>query len=733
MEHLGFYNSLAYLLQHPFYPCKLLRRSISCACAAEGAGRDAEAMISNDGGEPLPPPTREDTGDSVQLAKNALVLCVLAGMTALFLLGPLMKVGADVGGIAFFIGLLCLVGLGIASARWAGLPALAEEEEEQAAAAAEITTRAAASPTTPGGGSNVQNLRTTTRHVIEHAREKLFRHTILASKSSRFSQSSSRGNESVHSQLSNSPSSSFYSSTAHDEAADDADADADDLLGRRGTMVSICIVSAVLSALINSDTVALVFAPMLVSKLQGVDDRFPYLLALACASDIGAALTNVGSPQNTLIAITADLDFAVFVKFNFLPVVACMVINIAMLLWWPGHKEELRASQVSPTTSSARAGPTRLEQGRRRGGFAAAAAAAATPSPTYGAGGGGGGGAHELVPVRPGGGGSSIVRDDAHQLATIISERLDGPVVPMEDLGEREPPSPGRASGPPPPSDGGTSTAEALARTPATPPPAAAAAALWLSSSSSPLSSPSASSSLLLSPATAPIPGRGSRHRGRQPAPPPLEDKLTPAFLQEHIETPLLMLFIGQFIMVQGLVNTGIPQCFWEATMQERPLQHPLDCFVFVTAIVVLSNLISNVPLILLMRPMLSRLMREDPDEARATWLIVAFASTMAGNLLLIGSASNLIIASSAQEEEKKCAIAEGREEQPSMFPTAKHARFGVPLTLLTTAVGVSILYLELKVWGWTIVAPNPGDGGGGGGAGSAAGVDLVFLGYIAS
>jgi Na+/H+ antiporter NhaD/arsenite permease-like protein len=121
-----------------------------------------------------------------------------------------------------------------------------------------------------------------------------------------------------------------------------------------------------------------------------------------------------------------------------------------------------------------------------------------------------------------------------------------------------------------------------------------------------------------------------------------LEDEFTPEFLKEHIDIPLLLLFAGQFIMVQGLVDTGVPKCVWENTMPAEPLGSPSKCCVFVFAIVVLSNLISNVPLILLMRPMLSHFR---DDEAKRIWLVVAFASTMAGNLILIGSASNLIVA----------------------------------------------------------------------------------------
>ena len=78
-------------------------------------------------------------------------------------------------------------------------------------------------------------------------------------------------------------------------------------------------------------------------------------------------------------------------------------------------------------------------------------------------------------------------------------------------------------------------------------------------------------------------------------------------------------------------------------------------------------------------------------------------AATIAGNLVLIGSAANLIVASNAQEEENKLAAREGTAPPRQVFPANKHAKFGFTLTMLTCAVGVTILYVELKVLGWEI------------------------------
>ena len=97
-------------------------------------------------------------------------------------------------------------------------------------------------------------------------------------------------------------------------------------------------------------------------------------------------------------------------------------------------------------------------------------------------------------------------------------------------------------------------------------------------------------------------------------------------------DVPLLLLFTGQFIMVQGLVDTGIPKCIWGALMPDHPLgkdfisEDNIDygqTIIFILAVLTLSNLLSNVPLILLMRPMLNDL--EDKREEKAVWLVVAF------------------------------------------------------------------------------------------------------------
>jgi len=88
----------------------------------------------------------------------------------------------------------------------------------------------------------------------------------------------------------------------------------------------------------------------------------------------------------------------------------------------------------------------------------------------------------------------------------------------------------------------------------------------------------------------------------------------------------------------------------------------------------ILSNIVSNVPAVLILRPFIPSLV--DPHRA---WLVVAMASTLAGNLTLIGSVANLIVAERARVEGT-----------PISF--SAYFKVGLPLTLLTLAAGTAWL-----------------------------------------
>jgi Na+/H+ antiporter NhaD/arsenite permease-like protein len=91
---------------------------------------------------------------------------------------------------------------------------------------------------------------------------------------------------------------------------------------------------------------------------------------------------------------------------------------------------------------------------------------------------------------------------------------------------------------------------------------------------------------------------------------------------------------------------------------------------------VLLSNLVSNVPAVLLFKPLMEVMIQKEQ-----AWLALAMSSTLAGNLTMLGSVANLIVVESARRARVELNFGE-------------FIKVGVPLTLLTTLVGVAWLAL---------------------------------------
>jgi len=95
---------------------------------------------------------------------------------------------------------------------------------------------------------------------------------------------------------------------------------------------------------------------------------------------------------------------------------------------------------------------------------------------------------------------------------------------------------------------------------------------------------------------------------------------------------------------------------------------------VFTVVTAVLSNVVSNVPAVLLLKPVAASL----PDHTRA-WLLLAMASTLAGNVTIVGSVANLIVVEAARKQRIRIGFLE-------------YFGVGLPLTLVTVLLGWLIL-----------------------------------------
>jgi Na+/H+ antiporter NhaD/arsenite permease-like protein len=307
---------------------------------------------------------------------------------------------------------------------------------------------------------------------------------------------------------------------------------------------------AALSAVFSNDIVCLAMAPVLVDACRARRlDPLPFLLALACAANIGSAVTLIGNPQNMLIGETLRLSFAGYAAQAALPVVLGLAATWAVIAW------------------------------QARGRWAALPATAYEP-------------AHE----------------QAHEPA-------DEPTV--------------------------------LDRWQATKGLAVAGAVL---------------ACFLFTPwprEVVALVGAGVLLLSRQ---------LHSTRMLGLVDWELLVLFIGLFVVNHALAQTGLP-AQWVASLGAAgvALQEPATLG---TAAFVLSNVVSNVPAVMLLLPVATHAL------AGPT---LALVSTLAGNLFIVGSIANIIVADAAARRGVR-------------LDWRRHARTGVPVTVLTLAIAAAWL-----------------------------------------
>ena len=298
--------------------------------------------------------------------------------------------------------------------------------------------------------------------------------------------------------------------------------------------------SAGLSAVFSNDIVCLAVAPVLAEAcLRRRLDPVPFLLGLACASNIGSAATLIGNPQNMLIGEVLAMPFAGYAAQAIGPVLAGLAALWALLAW----------------------------QMRR------------TPP---------------------------VAEPDPAQLAAIASE------VPPFDRWQ---------------------TAKGLA------------VALGLVGVFLLTDWPRDVAALV---------GAGVLL---------LSQRFHSSKVMGLIDWELLILFMGLFVVNHALQLTGLSaQAVAWLQAQGVHLTEPATLFAVTLG---LSNLVSNVPAVMLLLP---------AAQGDHVGPLLALVSTMAGNLLIVGSIANIIVVDAARRSgiviDWRC-----------------HARTGVPVTLLTLAI----------------------------------------------
>ncbi len=140
--------------------------------------------------------------------------------------------------------------------------------------------------------------------------------------------------------------------------------------------------------------------------------------------------------------------------------------------------------------------------------------------------------------------------------------------------------------------------------------------------------------------------------------------RVKPERMLREVDWNLLVMFSGLFILTKVIQNLNVLTSLSQFITSSATL-------LGITAL--LSNIVSNVPAVLLLHPLIA------PDDHQS-WLLLAAGSTLAGNLTIFGSVANLIVVEASSSLGYKLSFSE-------------HLRFGLPLTLLT--LGVAYFWLQ--------------------------------------
>lgn len=116
-------------------------------------------------------------------------------------------------------------------------------------------------------------------------------------------------------------------------------------------LLVIILISATLSSILINDIVCLALTPLIIKvcfrkKLNPI----PFLIGLACASNIGSALTLVGNPQNLLIGQVLSIPFTQYLKFSLIPCILGLFATWIIIRFQVKEKWFEERPEINPET-----------------------------------------------------------------------------------------------------------------------------------------------------------------------------------------------------------------------------------------------------------------------------------------------------------------------------------------------------------------------------------------------
>lgn len=142
--------------------------------------------------------------------------------------------------------------------------------------------------------------------------------------------------------------------------------------------------------------------------------------------------------------------------------------------------------------------------------------------------------------------------------------------------------------------------------------------------------------------------------------------RVNPNKVYTSVDFNLLVVFTGLFVIVGGVEKSGLMNYL----MGFIPSSEINSLSLFAVLTLILSNIVSNVPAVLLLKFFVPG------GDASIWWKALALFSTLAGNLTITGSIANLIVV----EIAKRYGV---------VMTAREYIKIGFPLTLITTVLGI--------------------------------------------
>ena len=160
--------------------------------------------------------------------------------------------------------------------------------------------------------------------------------------------------------------------------------------------------------------------------------------------------------------------------------------------------------------------------------------------------------------------------------------------------------------------------------------------------------------------------------------------RLKPGEVVKDVEWPTLAFFAGLFVMVGGLVETGVIDRLATAATDAVEGRLGLATMVLLWASAGLSAIVDNIPYVATMSPIVSELVAGNGghDSAQVLWWALAIGADFGGNATAIGASANVIVLGIAE-----------RAGKPISF--WQFTRYGLIVTVITIALAMPYLWLR--------------------------------------